>query len=56
MANIISIKEECVLQVENFEFTYKGASVPSLKKISMPIAKNMITALIGPSNPIDLRE
>jgi len=49
MASIIDIKEECALQVRNFEFTYKGAPSPSLKKVSMPIAKNAVTALIGPS-------
>ncbi len=49
MASIIDIKEECALQVRNFDFTYEGAPSPSLKKITMPIAKNAITALIGPS-------
>jgi phosphate transport system ATP-binding protein len=49
MASIIDIKEECALQVRDFNFTYKGAAEPSLKKITMPIAKNSITALIGPS-------
>ena len=49
MASIIDIKEECALQVRNFDFTYKGAPAPSLKKVTMPIAKNAVTALIGPS-------
>ncbi|MDP2850095.1 MAG: phosphate ABC transporter ATP-binding protein PstB [Sulfuricurvum sp.] len=49
MASIIDIKEECALQVRNFDFTYKGAPAPSLKKVTMPIAKNSVTALIGPS-------
>ncbi|MDP3292426.1 MAG: phosphate ABC transporter ATP-binding protein PstB [Sulfuricurvum sp.] len=49
MAIIIDIKEECALQVRNFDFTYKGAPAPSLKKVTMPIAKNSVTALIGPS-------
>jgi len=49
MASIIDIKEECALHVRDFEFTYKGAESPSLKKITMPIAKHSITALIGPS-------
>ena len=49
MASIIDIKEECALHVRNFDFTYKGASAPSLKKITMPIAKHSITALFGPS-------
>jgi phosphate transport system ATP-binding protein len=49
MASIIDIKEECALHVRDFEFTYKGAEAPSLKKVTMPIAKHSITALIGPS-------
>lgn len=49
MASIIDIKEECALQVRNFDFTYKGAGTPSLKKVTMPIAKHSVTALIGPS-------
>ena len=49
MASIIDIKEECALQVRNFDFTYKGAPAPSLKKVTMPIAKHAVTALIGPS-------
>jgi phosphate transport system ATP-binding protein len=49
MATIIDIPEEKAIEVNNFEFTYAGASDPSLKNISMPIAKNKVTALIGPS-------
>ncbi|MFZ2969066.1 MAG: phosphate ABC transporter ATP-binding protein PstB [Sulfuricurvum sp.] len=49
MASIIDIKTECALHVRDFEFTYKGATAPSLKKVTMPIAKHSITALIGPS-------
>jgi phosphate transport system ATP-binding protein len=49
MASIIDIKEECALQVRNFDFTYKGAPAASLKKVTMPIAKHAVTALIGPS-------
>ena len=49
MPTIIDIPEEKAIEVNNFEFTYAGASDPSLKNISMPIAKNKVTALIGPS-------
>jgi len=49
MATIIDIPEEKAIEVNNFDFTYAGASDPSLKNISMPIAKNKVTALIGPS-------
>ncbi|MCI4406069.1 MAG: phosphate ABC transporter ATP-binding protein [Sulfuricurvum sp.] len=49
MASIIDIKDECSLHVRDFSFTYKGASAPSLKKVTMPIAKHSVTALIGPS-------
>lgn len=50
MASIIELpKEECAIQVRDFDFTYKGAPAPSLKKITMPIAKHAVTALIGPS-------
>ncbi len=49
MASIIDITEECALHVRDFEFTYKGAPAPSLKKVTMPIAKHAVTALIGPS-------
>lgn len=49
MATIIDIPEEKAIQVNNLEFTYKGAPEPSLKDITIPIAKNNVTALIGPS-------
>jgi phosphate transport system ATP-binding protein len=49
MATIIDIPEEKAIEVNNFDFTYAGASDPSLKNITMPIAKNKVTALIGPS-------
>lgn len=38
-----------VMNIKNFSFTYPGVEEPSLKNISLPIKKNMITALIGPS-------
>lgn len=49
MATIVSVVEEKALEVNNFSFTYASASAPSIKKLSMPIAKHHITALIGPS-------
>lgn len=49
MATIVEIQEEKALQVNNFEFTYAKADNPSIKKLTMPIAKHSITALIGPS-------
>ncbi len=42
-------KENLVMELKNFSFTYAGASKPSLKKINLPIEKNKITAMIGPS-------
>lgn len=38
-----------VMDVQDFSFTYPGASKPSLKEINLPIEENKITALIGPS-------
>ncbi len=49
MATIIDIPEEKAIEVNDFSFTYAGASAPNLKNITMPIAKNAVTALIGPS-------
>ena len=49
MATIIDIKEEKALEVKDFEFTYAGSDKPSVNKLTMPIAKHSITALIGPS-------
>jgi phosphate transport system ATP-binding protein len=49
MATIVDITEEKALKVKDFEFTYAGADAPSIKKLTMPIAKHSITALIGPS-------
>ena len=49
MATIVEVTEEKALTVKNFNFTYAGAPEPSLKKVSMPIAKKSVTALIGPS-------
>jgi len=49
MATIVEINEPKALEVKNFEFTYAKADTPSIKKLSMPIARHNITALIGPS-------
>jgi len=46
MATIIDIPEEKAIQVNNFEFTYAGVSEPNLKNITMPIAKNKVTAFV----------
>ncbi len=42
-------KENLVMEIKDFSFTYAGAQKPSLKKINLPIEKNKITAMIGPS-------
>jgi phosphate transport system ATP-binding protein len=49
MAYIIDIPEEKAIQVKNLTFTYNGAESPSLKDVTMPIAKHKVTSLIGPS-------
>jgi len=38
-----------IMNIKKFSFTYAGATAPSLKNINLPIEKNKITALIGPS-------
>lgn len=42
-------KENMVIDIKDFTFTYASASEPSLKKINLPVIKNKITAMIGPS-------
>jgi len=42
-------KDNLVMELKNFSFTYAGASKPSLRKINLSIEKNKITAMIGPS-------
>jgi len=42
-------KNNLIMDIEDFSFTYAGAQEPALKKINLPIKKNKITALIGPS-------
>ncbi len=42
-------KENLVMDVKDFTFTYAGAPKPSLVKINLPIEQNKITAMIGPS-------
>jgi len=46
---MIMAKENLVMEIKDFSFTYAGAQKPSLKKINLPIEKNKITAMIGPS-------
>jgi phosphate transport system ATP-binding protein len=50
MASIIQLpQEEIELQIKNFQFFYNGTTDPNVKKLSMPIARKKVTALIGPS-------
>lgn len=42
-------KENLVMDLQNFSFTYASAEKASLKEINLPIEKNKITAMIGPS-------
>jgi len=46
MATIMDIPEEKAITVNNLDFSYSsaGASEPSLKNISMPIAENSISS------------
>lgn len=37
------------MKVKDFSFTYPGVTDPSLKKVTLAVEKNKITALIGPS-------
>jgi len=37
------------MEINNFGFTYKGASTASLQDITLPIQTNKVTAIIGPS-------
>ena len=42
-------KNNLVMEIKDFSFTYAGAEDPSLKKINLPVLENKITAMIGPS-------
>ncbi len=42
-------KDNLVMEINDFSFTYAGAEAPSLKKINLPVLENKITAMIGPS-------
>ena len=42
-------KNNLVMELKDFSFTYAGAEKASLKKINLPIEENKITAMIGPS-------
>lgn len=42
-------KNNLVMELKDFSFTYAGAPKPSLKSINLPIEENKITAMIGPS-------
>jgi len=37
------------MDIQDFSFTYKGASKPALRNINLPIETKKVTALIGPS-------
>ena len=41
--------DNLVMEIKDFSFTYAGVETPSLKKITLPIKENKITAMIGPS-------
>lgn len=42
-------KNNIIMDIKDFNFTYAGVDEPSLKKINLPVKKNKITAMIGPS-------
>ena len=42
-------KNNIIMDIKDFNFTYAGVDEPSLKKINLPIEENKITAMIGPS-------
>uniref|UniRef100_UPI003564A346 phosphate ABC transporter ATP-binding protein n=1 Tax=Sulfurovum sp. TaxID=1969726 RepID=UPI003564A346 len=42
-------KNNIIMDIKDFYFTYAGVDEPSLKKINLPIEENKITAMIGPS-------
>jgi len=42
-------KDNLIMDIKDFTFTYESAELPSLNNINLPIEKNKITALIGPS-------
>ncbi|NOR56477.1 MAG: phosphate ABC transporter ATP-binding protein [Sulfurovum sp.] len=42
-------KENLVMDLQDFSFTYASADKASLRNINLPIEKNKITAMIGPS-------
>ncbi len=43
------MKNNLVMDIRDFYFTYAGVDSPSLNGINLPINKHRITALIGPS-------
>jgi len=49
MKNNKMAKDNLVMELKDFSFTYAGAPKPSLNTINLPIEKNKITAMIGPS-------
>ena len=49
MASICEVTQEHIIEVKEFSFYYAGVDTPNLKKISMPIGRGAVTAMIGPS-------
>jgi len=43
------VKNNMVMELKDFTFTYASANKPSLNNINLPIEKHKITAMIGPS-------
>ncbi|MFK5976759.1 MAG: phosphate ABC transporter ATP-binding protein PstB [Sulfurovum sp.] len=43
------MKDNLIMDIKDFNFTYVGAEEPSLNNINFSIKKNRITAMIGPS-------
>ncbi len=43
------MKDNLIMDIKDFNFTYVGAEEPSLNNINFSIKKNKITAMIGPS-------
>lgn len=42
-------KNNLIMDIKDFSFTYASADTPSLNKINLPVEENKITAMIGPS-------
>jgi phosphate transport system ATP-binding protein len=49
MSTIVDISGETALELKDFEFKYASSPEPNVKKFSLKIEQNAVTALIGPS-------